>query len=1497
MTTSREERLRRQRRFVQSQAALETMKRRDEQQRNPFDAVQQTAVPTEKQEEPGFFSKAINALTWLGDVGFGLVTSNIPTDALGLESSYESQVKKGGSGTTKPVYLRQRERRAELLNQRPDDPWGSFKENVNPFNWKDYAQATRKAYIEAREDKEYKRGIPLAGEILSDPTTYMGGYAVKGLIQGARGTLKYGGKLVDPKFLKEVVKEDKILPPSDIFTQFKRSLFKESPVGATKGQSQVSQEIAKQNDWSISKFISKVTGDETSNNFRGILGGASDRLFGPMIRYGKQSKVAQPLLRLYYRMSDDGRSAFLAKQQFDTSAKSFGIEDVSQHLDGFFDEKGFANRVIDRKTGKIIKDADFQDINRAGQYTPIWGINKNTGKRIIVGAKDQRKNILSPYEFKKYKAKIPTTFQINGIVDGSLNQADYIAGFFTLSVREILEKIGAKNIDQLTELQIKNIRSNYVRYADESLGSNANGMIRAMLQAHGTLDELRFLLKKQGLNLSALLIHPTQRGLKGNDYKIALKQFEELEEFVSSPLADRIYFPHAMHLLKAHESSLKNLFEIKSAGGGRFTKYEPVLKNRTMTSEELSNSIIEGKMKFHKVGDTLSLITQQIKRVIREDQLFKEVARDKLIKDIVVLPRQELEVLRKTLKNMADPKRKKRIISAKQMATIQKDAPYLAGLVRAGQNAEEISEAIGRRIVTDADKPLKGLSDLTTLINEKKIPNDKLFNVFFRNEKTAKKYIEGLDLTANSKWRTATRGLESANDLMRTLGTGFDFSWHMLQGLTTLGSAFRNPRMWGVYGTSMKNAALAFIDERNVKLVFEGMDPRVIKDSIENGRIGPSRQLTDIYAGTDILTETSERLVQKLGVDESKGLFHKSLNFILKAPSRIAQRAQRAFSVGGDTVRIKGYETLLPLARSSAKEIAEKTGLNATEEAQLLLDLKRQIGAFMTKATGGMDMYALGLPAAQQSVERAVLWFSPSYQRASYSLIASVMKGNLEGRLARESLYGMAMLGTTIYVAQATMLGQEPNLDPSSSDYMTLRIGDSDVGIGGFHRGLLSFLTRFADRTFTEENLFEKDQTHPFVSYMRGKSSPSTSTLWDLWEGKNYVGEPIEQSAMGYGKTIGNRLLPFWMENVFTSDPLTGDYEWTNPNVTGLAAELFGLRSIPISVYDERKRIRDEVAQEYYGKGWNDINSIQRNVITRESDYLQNLNKEASRLSAFRGGEVQKQLNVYYQESDRILDSYNKRLAEGIDMVEKGIIDIAGLRSVYLSQAGQDYYIRRKALRDRTEGESDLNLVGTYWTQVAGMKEENMDYQDDVLDVAYQDYINSVILNPDIETLTGETDWYARDIAINKFENRWGNKGLPDIMNYVKARGYVARDLPPIVTEFNAAKDYFSYYWRETEKAVLENVNETDALMYKEYKLESNKLEQEKMKNMYSSIGRIISDINGARKSLRQMDQAVDGFLYRWGYTTTLAHPKNKNKNDVWRYPSPFTLEQYQGSV
>ena len=55
----------------------------------------------------------------------------------------------------------------------PQDPWGTVKFGKDPRNWWDYAKATRKAYIEAREDKEYEFGGPFAGEVLIDATTYV----------------------------------------------------------------------------------------------------------------------------------------------------------------------------------------------------------------------------------------------------------------------------------------------------------------------------------------------------------------------------------------------------------------------------------------------------------------------------------------------------------------------------------------------------------------------------------------------------------------------------------------------------------------------------------------------------------------------------------------------------------------------------------------------------------------------------------------------------------------------------------------------------------------------------------------------------------------------------------------------------------------------------------------------------------------------------------------------------------------------------------------------------------------------------------------------------------------------------------------------------------------------------------------------------------------------------------------------------------------------------
>ena len=121
--------------------------------------------------------------------------------------------------------------------------------------------------------------------------------------------------------------------------------------------------------------------------------------------------------------------------------------------------------------------------------------------------------------------------------------------------------------------------------------------------------------------------------------------------------------------------------------------------------------------------------------------------------------------------------------------------------------------------------------------------------------------------------------------------------------------------------------------------------------------------------------------------------------------------------------------------------------------------------------------------------------------------------------------------------------------------------------------------------------------------------------------------------------------------------------------------------------------------------------------------------------------------------------------------------------------------------------------------------------------------------------------------------------------------------MPPLVTELFMARDYYQYYWTETEKAALERVSESDALLYKEYKLESNDTKKRVLREQNPAIARIESIIRGARKELRKLDQGLDGFLYRWGYVSVLENSQNAGKETVWKYPTPFTLEQYQGSL
>tara|TARA_R100000900_G_scaffold117584_1_gene92501 strand:- start:2711 stop:7063 length:4353 start_codon:yes stop_codon:yes gene_type:complete len=1419
------------RRFQQADIARQAATAREEDERNPFDNTN-LQIPSEKEEpkDRKLWQKALDAISFSGDLAAATFYSlNVPggeeNNRTFLERSREDQIKEGGSGIDEPIYKRIRKRRAELLNIDPNDPWGAAKFTI-PFtggSWIDYAKATRKAYLEAKEDKALKPGAGFAAEIGFDPTTYTGLGIVKGFKAARKGTkyLASKGKIADSV--------DAVDPDN---------LFKNVPFSKPKTTREAEMAMGVDEIIEPDKGlfgIFKRANDKVADNYfgKGIAAWnyTSDKLFGRTRRYLKQTPLTQAILRRNIRESDAITQGNVGAVSFKNSGRRAGAteDDMDDVFNNFLDVDGLTPQL--KVNGKTLKDSDFKDV-----YQTLG------------------KNFPDEFKIKTYK--------------GKLNSADLISGMFTQPIRVIAKQEG-KYIDELTALDLKK----YVRFdnvPDEIIIGAAHAM--------GQLAFQRNLLKKAGLTVASLF----------QDIKVS----KSVAKFLNTTEMEQIYFPHELTVLKAFDGNMKNTFEVKTGVKKTFKEIEQFQKTRNLNSEEITQAIIDGNMKFNNVSTALLLQKRQIDNIINNQKFVDEIGK---IESVNILDDVNLKAL-DDLVNSTGP------ITAKSIKSLDNENTkhlyeMLSGLSKSKRiTKNDVADAVGRRFST---KDSINLNDLDRLVSENKIKPKQFSNVFFRDDAQAKQIAKEFDFNPETKLWSGISTFERANNVLRTVGTGLDFSWHMLQGLVTLGAATAvNPKLFAVYGRSIKFAALAFVDKSNIAYIMSKQDPALIRRAVDDGNIRFTQDAVDAFAGTSGISSISETL--KTAVEKIVPNQHlaKGINFVLNTPAAAFRGAQRAFNVSGDVIKLEGYKVFEPMIERQADEIIEKGLSKGASRDEVVKGLRKQIGSFLMKSTGGIDSAALGLPASQQAVERAFLFFSPSYTRACLSFIATAFtKGDLEGKLARRSLLGLAMFGTTTYTAMASSLGQEPKLDPTRGDFMSLRIGDSDVGFGGFYRSFLGMLSKTGD-SFAEDRTFEKDRTNPILAWLKGRTSPTSSTAWDLITGSNFLGEPLETDLSSRAKYIGNKFTPFWAENVFTTDPVTGDYQWTDLNKAGLAAELIGFRSTPIDVFDERRRVRDEFADEFYGKKWNDLTNVERTLITRESEYLKTLEATSKEVSARRGTEVQGQLNNYYKESQAILKTYNSQVEEGVKMLNRGVLDPAGLRTTYLASASDEYYDSRNTLRVRTE-EGDLSLVGMYWTDIAGEKETlpKIDYQDDVLDVAYQDYINAVVINPELETITGETDWYARDEAITNFKNRWEQKGIENVLDYVKARSIVAKDHPPIVAEYYAAKDYFAYYWKETERAVINDVSESDALAYKRWKLEPNETVKAEILKNYPTIRTMNSLIGGARRELRKLDKSVDGFLYRWGYTTKLENSLNKGKEDVWRYPTPFTLEEYQGSL
>jgi len=451
------------------------------------------------------------------------------------------------------------------------------------------------------------------------------------------------------------------------------------------------------------------------------------------------------------------------------------------------------------------------------------------------------------------------------------------------------------------------------------------------------------------------------------------------------------------------------------------------------------------------------------------------------------------------------------------------------------------------------------------------------------------------------------RNMAQVSGTGRLLVAALDFSAPFLQGLAVLG---RNPVAWA---KAVGRQYSFFVKPDDF---FQYMiQPQVRALATERWAHGGSRSTFEFFEALAPIQRVAEK-VPKVGAG-LKGAIRETYG-----------RAEVAFSGYGEASRNYMWEALM------VKAIQPDGTLNTA--------VARELARSIDRMTGVMSTEALGIGRGQIDFENAWVFFAPRYTRAGMSYVADMMKGGIAGAEARKGLGSLMAAGMTYYYGVTTALGQKPNLDINSPRFLTVKIGDDYVGVGGilYSLGRLGANVVGTALETPADFLTLSRFDNPFIKFMYSRSSVLTGLTVDAAiEQKNFFGEPLE-SVGDWGKFIAEKALPIAMQGAILEP------EHRNPAV--FISELTGLRTFPKSDWELQEETKDSLSQSEYGLSYENLDLLRKRKIDQHPDVTK-FQEEIDKRTTQRG----KELSVAFLERGRDLDDARFLHKEAVENLQR----------------------------------------------------------------------------------------------------------------------------------------------------------------------------------------------------------------------------------------------------
>ena len=753
-----------------------------------------------------------------------------------------------------------------------------------------------------------------------------------------------------------------------------------------------------------------------------------------------------------------------------------------------------------------------------------------------------------------------------------------------------------------------------------------------------------------------------------------------------------------------------------------------------------------------------------------------------------------------------------------------------------------------------------------------------------------------------SRLESFTNVLSEISDVIRLGKTGFDFGYHMIQGLPALGEA-------AAEATKVTSRTVGGVADTAGARRARGRAKLKVwaKSTVEMGKafLDQDRMMATIANDIDLYREAVGHNLQMAAGSTDVFQAIRNGSILKRIPkvgeaideklTQMATPFQRAFLAPSDYIRFQYYKIDRDTAMLAGLEgLTDPIEIAAKQQANL-----QELAGSLNNMTGALSSAGMGINPTLSTVERGIVAFSARYTRSSIALLSDVFKGNIRGEKARNSLAGLVGLGMVSYISMvesmnAVGLKQETKLDPTKSDFMTFDIAGDRIGFGGFWTQFAKLSSRVASTAWDEDarEMFLGDdtlRTNPIIRWIRGRSAPGAGVIYDGLMQEDYLGRDIE-GLPDWTEHVGRQALPIWLEaSVFSSPYKTGP--------VGTPFEWVGGRVSPMGASARRKELRDRIAIDNYGAKWADINGLQRDRISTgenvevslaDLEKLQEFDAIVTEGTVERGDLQDIVVEKYKSKRDDINDEFNVKVKEGRDFLTAGSIDLLDFRTLYLSSANS---IRRNKLEEINDADGEFAEAIAYFEGNAKRFGE-----DNPEDIAYNEYITSIIATDEFDDPMGQ-NWEAKEEAVEIFQRKWGG----EVFAYVMERFAVGRDMDAVVNEIYKGKQHFDYYWGDTERATLASMPNSSALQesYREYKKATDNRKFE-MRETVPYLKQFIAKLGRVKKSMRETDVNLDRWMFRMGYSDNLVHPENEfspdgagDAREYWRNPHPMPLQTF----